>query len=217
MKIMMRIKIGFIFMILSVLVQANEFDQAVQDYNNGDYIKALNTFYILAKQDDAQAQYNVGLIYANGLGVQQDIVQAQSWYEKAAKQGNASAQYNLAQMYHVEGTKNVHAYEKAKYWYEKSVEAGIKEAYNNLGALFLEGKGVEKDEKIAFELFKKGAQNGDSAAEVNAAILYAWGEHVVHDKMKSYEHLRHALKAGQSSASKHLDKLCKESTWVCKD
>ncbi len=199
------------------LLYANEFSEAVEAYREGNYIQALNTFYKLAKEDDAKAQYNVGLFYAKGLGVQQDRAEAQKWYEKAAKQGNGAAQYNLAQLYHTEGLKDKYAYAKAKYWYEKAVEADIKEAYNNLGTLYLQGNGTPKDEQKAFELFRKGAAKGDSAAEVNAAILYAWGEEVTLDKMKAYEYLRKALKSGQSRASQYLDKLCQESAWVCKD
>lgn len=207
----------FILLLFTLGVCADSFTQAVEDYNRGDYIKALSLFYELAKEDDAKAQYNVGLFYANGLGVQKDVAQAKRWYEKAAKQGNGAAQYNLAQMYHAEGVKDEHAYEKAKYWYEKSIEAGIKEAYNNLGKLFLEGKGTPKDEQKAFELFKKGAAQGDGMAEVNVAILYAWGESVPHDKLKAYESLKRALKSGRSEASEYLDRLCQESVWVCKE
>lgn len=202
---------------LTVGLCANDFEQAVESYQSGNYLQALNIFYALAKKEDVKAQYNVGLIYANGLGVEKDIPQAQLWYERAAKQGNGSAQYNLAQLYHVEGLKDPHAYEKAKYWYDKSITSGVKEAYNNLGALYLNGQGVEKDEEKAFRFFQQGAKKGDEAAKVNVAVLYAWGENVTHDKMKAYEYLKSALKAGKSEASGYLDKLCKESAWVCKD
>ena len=207
----------FILVVLSMGLCASDFNQAVEDYKSGNYIKALNTFYALAKEDDAKAQYNVGLLYANGLGVQKDLVEAQQWYERAAKQGNGAAQYNLAQIYHLEGRKDIHAYEKAKYWYEKAIEAGINEAYNNLGALYLEGLGLEKNEQKAFELCKIGSEKGDNAAKVNMAVLYAWGESVSHDKMKAYESLKNALKSGKSEAGDYLDKLCQESAWVCKN
>ena len=74
----------FIFIITTFTLFANDFNQAVEDYNSGGYIKALNTFYSLAKKDDAKAQYNVGFIYANGKGVQRDLSKAKKWYEKAA-------------------------------------------------------------------------------------------------------------------------------------
>ena len=45
------------------------------------------------------AQFNLGLMYANGRGVPQDDSQAVVWYKKAAEQGHPIAQYNLGAMY----------------------------------------------------------------------------------------------------------------------
>jgi TPR repeat protein len=52
-----------------------------------------------ADQGDAVAQFNLGLIYANGYGVPEDDVEAVKWYRKAAEQGQARAQSNLGVMY----------------------------------------------------------------------------------------------------------------------
>ena len=38
-----------------------------------------------AKQGNAEAQYNLGVIYHNGEGVPKDDAKAFHWYEKAAK------------------------------------------------------------------------------------------------------------------------------------
>ena len=45
------------------------------------------------------AQSNLGIMYYNGLGVEQDYDQAAAWYRKAADQGDAVAQYNLGYSY----------------------------------------------------------------------------------------------------------------------
>jgi len=204
--------------LFSALLFAGEFDNAVKDYNKGGYISALNTFYVLAKKGDPKAQYNVGMIYEKGKGVKADLAEAMKWYEKAAKQGNAMAQYNLGRLYHEKGDHNEpHAYEKAKYWYEKAIENKVKEAYNNLAALYMEGKGVQRDEKKAFDLFRQAADLGDGAAQYNVGVMYAWSNQITNDKMKAYENLKKALKKGYSEASGYLDKLCKESKWVCED
>jgi TPR repeat protein len=52
-----------------------------------------------AEQGYAKAQYNLGCMYENGLGVTQDFVEAVKWFRKAAEQGFASAQKNLGAMY----------------------------------------------------------------------------------------------------------------------
>jgi hypothetical protein len=52
-----------------------------------------------AEQGYAEAQYNLGVMYANGEGVPEDDTEAVKWYRKAAEQGLAKAQYNLGGRY----------------------------------------------------------------------------------------------------------------------
>ncbi|SFV87271.1 hypothetical protein MNB_SUP05-SYMBIONT-4-854 [hydrothermal vent metagenome] len=49
----------------------------------------------LANQNDAEGQYEMGLMYELGAGVKQDLKQAFGWYQKSAHQKHAKAQYNL--------------------------------------------------------------------------------------------------------------------------
>ena len=52
-----------------------------------------------ADQGDAEAQYNLGIMYNNGEGVPKDDAEAVRWFLLAAEQGHASAQLNLGFMY----------------------------------------------------------------------------------------------------------------------
>jgi TPR repeat protein len=52
-----------------------------------------------AELGDANAQYNMGLSYSNGLGVSVDKVEAVKWYRMAALRGQEYAQYSLGFMY----------------------------------------------------------------------------------------------------------------------
>ena len=61
-----------------------------------DSIEALRT---RANAGDADAHYNLGLMYDNGEGVPQDDVEAVAWYRQAAEQGDADAQVELGLMY----------------------------------------------------------------------------------------------------------------------
>ncbi len=74
-------------------------DEGVAAYKQGDYATALREWHPLAKQGNAKAQSNLGLMYYNGQGVTQDYAKAVKWYRKAAEQGNARAQNNLGLMY----------------------------------------------------------------------------------------------------------------------
>ena len=48
---------------------------------------------------DAEAQLNLGVMYHQGQGVEQDFREAVKWFQKAADQGFAGAQNNLGVMY----------------------------------------------------------------------------------------------------------------------
>lgn len=53
-----------------------------------------------AEQGLAEAQHALGLRYARGDGLPQDMAQAAVWFRKAAGQGIAEARYNLGIMYY---------------------------------------------------------------------------------------------------------------------
>ena len=53
----------------------------------------------MAERGVAEAQFSLGLKYANGEGAAQDYSQAELWYLKAAGQKHALAHFNLGVMY----------------------------------------------------------------------------------------------------------------------
>jgi len=57
-------------------------------------------FRASAEQGNAEAQYNLAMLYDRGLGVENDDSEALKWYREAAEQGYAKAQYNLGMMYY---------------------------------------------------------------------------------------------------------------------
>ena len=58
-------------------------------------MNARNWYEKAAAQGDADAQYNLGVLYYNGEGVPRDISKAREWFEKAAAQGDESAKAAL--------------------------------------------------------------------------------------------------------------------------
>jgi len=208
-------KAFFIVLLSTLAMFGSSFDEAVEAYNAKNYSHALEKFIVLAHDENPQAQYNVGLIYANGLGVIADSEEASKWYEQSARQGYGLAQFNLAVLYDSKEDMTGEYSKKAKYWYEQAVHSGVNEAYNNLGTLYLKGKGLEKSEAKALVLFAKGVTLEDSASEVNTALLYTWGTSTTHDKLKAKALFEKALSQGESKAKEYLEQLCSESQWVC--
>ncbi len=77
-----------------------DFNKGVAAYESGDFATALGEFRPLAEQGDADAQYNLGVMYEKGRGVPQDDKIALKWFTLSAEQGYARAQNNLGVMYY---------------------------------------------------------------------------------------------------------------------
>ncbi len=75
-------------------------DEGVAAYERPDYAEVVTWSRKAAEQGVAEAQYNLGFMYYNGLGVPQDYAEAVRSYRKAAEQGLALAQFNLGIMYY---------------------------------------------------------------------------------------------------------------------
>ena len=78
--------------------------------------KAVEWYQKAAEQGEVHAQYNLGVMYANGQGVKQDYLKAFEWYQKAAEQGDADAQFNLGLLYY-DGEGVRQNYTKAKEYF----------------------------------------------------------------------------------------------------
>jgi len=65
----------------------------------GNYDQAIQTWLNLAADGDAMAQFNLGLAFHGGVGVERDEPLAVEWYQKAAKSGSTKAQAYLAIAY----------------------------------------------------------------------------------------------------------------------
>ena len=76
-----------------------DFQKGLDAVQRGDYTTALREWKPLAEQGVAFAQYNLGVMYANGQGVPQNYKTAVKWYRLAAEQGDADAQGNLGASY----------------------------------------------------------------------------------------------------------------------
>ena len=91
---------AFVVLLLGVAVPAwADAQGAVDAFQRGDYETALREFRALAEEGNARAEYNIGLMYDLGTGVEQDRAEAAIWYRKAATQAHVKAQFNLGFLY----------------------------------------------------------------------------------------------------------------------
>ena len=55
-----------------------------------------------AEQGNATAQFNLGVMYGNGYGVEKNCWEASQWYTKAAEQGYPNAKERASEMFGAE-------------------------------------------------------------------------------------------------------------------
>ena len=84
---------------------------------------ALDAYTAAAALGHAKACHQIGVMYANGLGVEKSYPEAVKWYRKAAEKGHAKAQYCLGYAYaHGEGVDQ--SYPEAVKWFRKAADQG---------------------------------------------------------------------------------------------
>jgi hypothetical protein len=159
---------------------AGELNDGIAAYDRGDYKTAYLLIKPLADKGLPEAQFNLGLMYANGHGVPQDYGEAMKWYWKAAHQGVASAQHNLGVMY-----DNGHGVPQddteALKWYRRAADQGHEGSQSNLGVMYEDGKGVLQDYVEAAMWYRRAAEQGVAFAQANLGRFYALGQGVLQD------------------------------------
>jgi uncharacterized protein len=94
---------------------------------NNDKSPDITMLKKAAEQGDADAQYNLGLGYAKGIGVEQDYTEAAKWSRKAAEQGHAGGQNSLGICY-VIGQGVIQDYVEAYKWFLLASANGLDES-----------------------------------------------------------------------------------------
>ena len=73
-----------------------------QAYQDGDFATAISVWSDLADAGNDRALFNLGVMYDEGRGVEQDRAKALDYWRRAADMGNPQAQHNLG-LAHIAG------------------------------------------------------------------------------------------------------------------
>jgi TPR repeat protein len=119
-----------------------------------DLEKSFYWYQKSAENGKKFAQYNLGLYYQFGCGIEKNEIEAFKWYEKSAEQNNSDAQNYLGFLYK-NGINIQKDLKKSFYWYQKSAENGNKIAQYNLSNFYRYGWEIEKNETKAQEWYKE--------------------------------------------------------------
>ena len=193
---------------------------------NEDYAVAEPILLKLAEEGNADAQYNLAMLYLdsdkpthsnekfvewiqkaaeNGSGKALDIISIQvAQAEKWAKQGNAMGMCMAAREYLTGKTLIGLPHEKdtlkAMELFEQAYEAGYAEGAKQLSWMYEEGVGIEADPVKAHKWMLNAAERGDRTAEIQVGMNYLRGNGTSVDKITAIKWFKTAANQGSRIA-----------------
>jgi len=171
-----------------------------------------------AEKGEAEAQYNLGLCYKNGKGVESDPKQAVYWFEKAAINGCIEAMHEVAdhcisrqlsendiqEVFETFLSQMRFEYEYASLndWEELAVES----AYC-IGIMILKGISYGQTNGLAHVFLREAAQRGHAMAQFSLGKMYLGGVSVKQNYSRALKWLTRAEQQGISQAKSLIDEI----------
>lgn len=190
-------------------------NMALGFYEEKNYGSAFDLFKLVAENtDNSKAQYNLGSLYAQGLGTEQDFIEAAYWFNRACKNGEEGAD-KLTTKCLLDYANAVLRTKTPKEVYEK-LSAFAKRVYNTenysvvvcknlleLGTYYFNSK---KDYAMAAKLFRAGAEyENDGWCQNYLAVLYNAGAGVEKNDLASLYWFDRASEQGIAAAKTDRD------------
>jgi uncharacterized protein len=147
----------------------DELDIANALFEEGKYKEALERYRILAQGGSVNAQLRIGWMYHAGRGVNQDLDEAQRWYQKAADDNSPAGQFYVGILYRGQGQ-----YQQAIAWTEKSALQGYLPAMYRLGEMYGWGDAADRDK--GYRYFEQAAKQGHIMAQRQIAVTLLKGK-----------------------------------------
>lgn len=174
-------------------------DAAYEAFDQGKYLTALDLAQKAAEKGDPQAHTLAGRIYAEGVGVPQNLALAARWYARAAELGDVEGAFAYGVML-AKGQGVQKDLEAAARMFEAAAARRHPLANYNLALLFLSGQGKPENPYRAFGHMLFAAEAGVAAAQYDLGNLYATGTGV--DPPNAFEA---AKWIGKAAAAGHTD------------
>lgn len=210
---------------------------------NEDYAAAEPILLKLAEEGNADAQYNLALLYMDADEPIQSTEKFVEWIQQAAKngskkaldfitkevaqtekwakQGNAMAMCMVAREYLTGKTLLGLPHElntlKAMELFEQAYEAGEAAGAKELSRMYKEGLGIKADPVKAHKWMLKAAEHGDCTAEIIVAMNYLLGDGTSVDKITAVKWFKKAANQGSREAMSRVGDAFKYGWGVEKD
>ena len=134
---------AFLFFLSSTAALA-DYEDGVEAAFSGDFDTAFKEFTIAAQEGLSLAQYNLGILYFTGQGVEQDFDEAFEWTKRAAEQGHLDAQFNLGSLY-LDGQGTQISVLEGVNWFTQAAKSGHANSAFTLAKMYQKGDFVDSD------------------------------------------------------------------------
>lgn len=174
-------------------------------------IAHIAKYWDAAARGDADAQYNLGVCYRDGVEIAKDISCAKAWFQKAESQGHHDAEYALAALYVAEANGDGTAIaQNAVPLLKRASAANQVDARVLLGKLLYRGIGIDEDYEQAVKLWDEAAAVDNLEAKYCLGDYYYTGRGLFNsgkDQDKAMKMWKEASAAGNFSASRRLGEI----------
>ncbi|WP_435052487.1 MobP3 family relaxase [Faecalibaculum rodentium] len=168
-----------------------------------DFAEAMGLFALEADSGNGLAMYDLGRMWADGLGVEADLDTAQEWYRKALadflsaekdqpERKKTYIQYRIGKMY-LAGLGCTKDYKTAADWLERAAGKQHKYAQYTLAGLYARGQGVEKDLEHAFTLYQASAAQDNPYASYELGKMFQNGTGTEKSAAQAEVHFQNAF------------------------
>lgn len=160
-----------------------------------DDVQAFKLFSFAAQQGDAEAINALGMMYMNGAGCDQDLMQAEKYFVQASRLNERNAKNNLAALY-----RKQHRNAEAEKWYLRGIADDPSKAYEGLSKLYVE----QGNYKQAYEYSIKASEYRNAEAEYNLGVFYEQGIYVEKNNAQALYWYRRAASQGHQDAAHNM-------------
>ena len=179
--------------------------------NQGDYNTAFEGLMNFANRDHAHAQYLIGRMYQDGVGIDQNYATAIGWLEKSSNHNWDEAKGALLEMYEV-GLGTPTDSKGLVNWHLRAAKLGNPAAQTQVGIYYENGEGITRDPNEAAKWYRRAAQQGNSSAQFLLGWMYAEGLGVELDFIEAYTWFYLASSQGLEDATRLMKMVLGEMT-----
>lgn len=178
-------------------------------YENGfgNYAAAVSWYQEAAQSGLPEANYNLGICYAEGRGVAQDYVVAFYLLQESAAKGDDPAKKKLEAIESEmpELTDKLKKMDPEVIRLYVCAGQGFASCQCELGDCYAFGKGVAQDYAAAASWYRKAAEQGDAGGQYNLGLCYYNGQGVAEDREQAIYWAKKAAEQGWEPAKEFLE------------